>query len=281
MAAASGPVLRVDLPAAAVYATWRRILSEPPLAEAMFDPAIDDAGLGRHFGLDADGVAAVRAYAETPKATRMFILNYRFRMTGSVENALETAAPLTMRALKGKGLDLRMLAEGFLEADRWRDDGPFVVGYCLRILDHLAMRPETGSPAGLRDLISLDRATAGLLMRLVDTPPVPDLPAGYVALTGRAVVVTTDHDLAPWLRSAASLGREHLTVRSAAYLVAMPDFAAAPNVSALPRRGLQMMAALVDGPLTPAALADRTGGNCTQDAVLLGKLVGRGALVRT
>ena len=99
----AAPIPGAGLPAATVYATWRRILREAPLAEAMFDPAIDDRTLGRRFGLDDDGVATVRAYAATPKPTRMFILNYRFRMTGSVQNALETAAPLTMRARKGKG----------------------------------------------------------------------------------------------------------------------------------------------------------------------------------
>lgn len=273
------PAPGAGLPAATVYATWRRILREPPLADAMFDPAVDDETLGRRFGLDEDGIAAVRAYAATPKPTRMFILNYRFRMTGSVQNALETAAPLTMRALKGKGLDLRMLAEGFLQADHWQDDGPFVVGYCARILDHLADHPDTGSPAGLRDLIALDRATAGLLMRLADTPPEPAVPAGHVGLTGRAVAVTTSHDLAPWLRSAAALGRADLPARPAAYLVAMPDLAAAPKVSALPLRAADMLAALAGGPLTPKAVFDRIGGAGTQDAALLGKLADRGAVV--
>ena len=275
----AAPIPGAGLPAATVYATWRRILREAPLAEAMFDPAIDDRTLGRRFGLDDDGVATVRAYAATPKPTRMFILNYRFRMTGSVQNALETAAPLTMRALKGKGLDLRELAEGFLEADRWQDDGPFVVGYCARILDHLAAHPATEAPAGLRDLIALDRATAGLLMRLADAPPQPAGPAGHVGLTGRAVAVTTAHDLAPWLRNSATLGREDLPARPAAYLVAMPDLAAAPKVSALPPRGALMLAALEEGPLSPAALTRRLGGAGPQDAALLGKLAERGAVV--
>ncbi|MAM76493.1 hypothetical protein [uncultured Tistrella sp.] len=275
----AAPIPGAGLPAATVYATWRRILREAPLAEAMFDPAIDDQTLGRRFGLDDDGVATVRAYAATPKPTRMFILNYRFRMTGSVQNALETAAPLTMRALKAKGLDLRELAEGFLEADHWQDDGPFVVGYCARILDHLAGDPATEAPAGLRDLIALDRATAGLLMRLADAPPQPAVPAGHVGLTGRAVAVTTAHDLAPWLRNSAALGREDLLARPAAYLVAMPDLAAASKVSALPPRGALMLAALEEGPLSPAALTRRLGGAGAQDAALLGKLAERGAVV--
>ena len=274
----AAPIPGAGLPAATVYATWRRILREAPLAEAMFDPAIDDQTLGRRFGLDDDGVATVRAYAATPKPTRMFILNYRFRMTGSVQNALETAAPLTMRALKAKGLDLRELAEGFLEADHWQDDGPFVVGYCARILDHLAGDPATEAPAGLRDLIALDRATAGLLMRLADAPPQPAVPAGHVGLTGRAVAVTTAHDLAPWLRNSAALGREDLLARPAAYLVAMPDLAAASKVSALPPRGALMLAALEEGPLSPAALTRRLGGAGAQDAALLGKLAERGAV---
>ncbi|WP_372070916.1 hypothetical protein P7L75_19685 [Tistrella mobilis] len=274
----AAPIPGAGLPATTVYATWRRILREAPLAEAMFDPAIDDQTLGRRFGLDDDGVATVRAYAATPKPTRMFILNYRFRMTGSVQNALETAAPLTMRALKAKGLDLRELAEGFLEADHWQDDGPFVVGYCARILDHLAGDPATEAPAGLRDLIALDRATAGLLMRLADAPPQPAVPAGHVGLTGRAVAVTTAHDLAPWLRNSAALGREDLPARPAAYLVAMPDLAAASKVSALPPRGALMLAALEEGPLSPAALTRRLGGAGAQDAALLGKLAERGAV---
>lgn len=275
----AAPIPGAGLPAATVYATWRRILREAPLAEAMFDPAIDDQTLGRRFGLDDDGVATVRAYAATPKPTRMFILNYRFRMTGSVQNALETAAPLTMRALKAKGLDLRELAEGFLEADHWQDDGPFVVGYCARILDYLAAHPATNVPAGLRALIALDRATAGLLIRLADAPPQPVVPAGHVGLTGRAVAVTTTHDLAPWLRNAAALGREDLPARPAAYLVAMPDLAAAPKVSALPLRGAAMLAALEEGPLSPAALTRRLGGAGPQDVALLGKLAERGAVV--
>ena len=34
--------------------------------------------------------------------------------------------------------DLKALAAAFLDSDGWRDDGPFVVGYCARVLDFLA-----------------------------------------------------------------------------------------------------------------------------------------------
>ena len=62
-------------------------------------------------------------------------------------------------------------------------------------------------------------------------------------------------------------------------MVAMPDLAAASKVSALPPRGALMLAALEEGPLSPAALTRRLGGAGAQDAALLGKLAERGAVV--
>lgn len=271
------------LPAQMVYGVWRRILREAPLAEAMFDDAVDDAALARRFALSAPECAAVRAYAATPKPTRMFILNYRFRMVGSVQNALESAAPLTYRAIKGAGLDLKALATEFLDRDGWRDDGPFVVGYCARVLDFLADAPATAQPAGLRDLIALDRATAGLIRSLADRPQAAAPDDGRLHVTGRAVAVETAHDLSPWLRSTARIGQDDLPAKPSAYLSSMPDLAASPKLSGLPLRAAHILAALDAGPVHRQGLRQRLADaghpqDTPQDDALIARLAERGAI---
>ena len=102
---------------------WRRILREEPVRAAALSGQIET--MAEPLGLAEADVAVVKAYAESPAGMTMFAESYRYRMTSSFFNALETASPLTRRVLTARGRDLDELAVSVLDAGGWFDHGPF------------------------------------------------------------------------------------------------------------------------------------------------------------
>lgn len=200
--------------AATVWRVWRRVLREPRLQEAMFSGDLPD-----DLGLDADGREVVAQYARTPAGTRFFIANYRYRMTSSFVNALETALPLTHRLLRANGIDVDALAVEFLDSVEWLDFGPYVYTYGGRVLDHVLGRPDLVAIPGLTDLARLERAGVRVTVEAAERGPDLDpVPGAYRAI-GPVTAVRTELDLSGWLRDGSSLGRAELPRKPRTFLV--------------------------------------------------------------
>lgn len=74
---------------------WRRLLREVPVQQALFEVAPLHAG---GAGLSEEEQDVANAYARRADHARWFVTNYRYRLTHSLLNALDTGAPLTLRA---------------------------------------------------------------------------------------------------------------------------------------------------------------------------------------
>ncbi len=223
-----------------VWHVWRRLLREVPLQQALFTGAPLPAG---GAGLSEEEQDVANAYARLADRAKWFVTNYRYRLTNSLLNALDTGAPLTLRALMHKGLDLQALGEQFLDAQGWKDYGPYVYAYCADALDFLARHPDTTNPAGLRDLIGLE-ASVVALMRALALPPtaVPD--ALLLHRTPRALDYRSAHCLSAWLRDKTLLGRGDLVAGVEHYLVHLPDLDGPHKLALLPARAAELLAAL-------------------------------------
>ncbi|NRR30611.1 hypothetical protein HSX11_10470 [Oxalobacteraceae bacterium] len=261
-----------------VWHTWRRIMREPALQQAVFKaPAADGAGLER-FGLDGEARAAALAYGAQAEQAQWFVVNYRYRLANSFLNALETGAPMVLRALLAKGLELRELGEQFLDQHGWKDYGPRVYGYCRDALRFLSEHPATAAPEGLRDLIGLERTGVELLLSLADggaaTAPAPAI----LARTPWAACYRSEARLSAWMRDKKQLGKGDLAAGVEHYLVYLPDPAQALKFALLPPRALEIYQALqhpiklaaLPGALAALGHAEQTG----QDQACLKALTG-------
>lgn len=266
-----------------VYRTWRRILREKALHERMFSATREE--LMAEFGLDAGEAAVVAAYAATGKGTRWFVVNYRFRLANSFLNALETGAPRSLRALSAGGHDMAALGEAFHDLNDWFDHGPYVYAFCAEALDFLADHPATARPAGLRDLIAVERAAVEIVRAAAGagrTDGAPAGPGGPWRRNARGWLVETAHDLSGWLRNAADLGRTDLPAGRHRYLVYLPSLDAAYRLTGLPARAAAVFEALAE-PADAAELSRRMAARGLpedpgQDAALAGRLAGYGVV---
>jgi len=225
-----------------VWHVWRRILREAPLQQAVFEGTrLPATGLG----LSEEEQDVANAYARTADRAKWFVVNYRYRLTNSLLNALDTGAPLTLRALLHKGLDLQALGEEFLEAQGWKDYGPYVYAYCAEVLDFLAGHEGTASPAGLRDLIGLEASVVALMRGLAPAVATPARPAApLLHRTPQARDHRSAHRLSAWLRDKTQLGRGDLAVGVEHYLVHLPSLEGTHKLALLPARAAEVLTAL-------------------------------------
>lgn len=258
-----------------VWRTWRRILREPPLQAAMQGEGLDRLLAASALGLSAEETEIVRAYAAAGRGTRWFIENYRFRMVSSFFNALETAAPLTHRALRASALELQSIATGFLDSAGWRDFGPFVYTYCGQILDHLLARPEVAALPGMSDLIRLERAGVRVVMGAADSRAA-EPPPGMWRAAPWFEALRCELDLSRWLRDKAALGREPPAARPRWFVAYLRSPEEPLRIVAVPERAAAMLSALRE-PQTETSLASRLAGmggaaDAAQDRKLLEQL---------
>lgn len=232
-----------------VWGVWRRLLREPAFEEAVF--ADDFPGREAELGLAPEEAEIALAYRETPKETRWFITNYRYRLVSSICYALETCAPWTWRLLQAKDLDMREVAAGFLDAHGWIDDGPFVYGTCARVLDHL--RETLGDEIhGLRALIQLDSAGVELIRSLAGASPeicpsdderaaaAADMSRFRYQRTGTGALLTVERTLTPWLRDREAIGKTELPARPQHFLVYLPNLTSAVKLAGIGPPGLAL-----------------------------------------
>lgn len=250
-----------------VWHVWRRILREEPLQQALWGHGTlkgDDALAP--FGLSDAQRQAALAYGARADRAKWFVLNYRFRLTNSFLNALETGAPMVVRALLNRGVVITALAQQFLDEQQWRDFGPFVYEYCDRALQFLATHEITAPSAGLRNLIGLER-TVVRLMRQLAAPPAQDRRAGDGLLRRQptALEFRSDSQLSVWLRDKKLLGTFEPPSQKENYLVYLPAPEAGHKYALISSRAMQILQAL-DLPCERRQLPERLTA-CGQAAV--------------
>lgn len=223
-----------------VWNVWRRILREPMLQNVIFNEKSPNL---ESFGFTGEAREAALAYAREADRARWFVLNYRYRLANSFLNALETGAPLVLRSLLAKGVDLRVIGEEFLNRCDWRDYGPYVYAYCRDALDFLAASETTQLPSGLRQLIELEKTVVELLMSLSE-PLQPAMSLNKMRRTPVARHFRSEMRVSAWLRDKKQLGRTDLAAGVEHYLVYLPNLDSSHKFALLPLRAAEIYQAL-------------------------------------
>src|SRR5471030_491102 len=184
-----------------VWKLWRRLLRDETLQQQLYDAQGATQWL-EHF--PDDERAILQAYASQFERVKWFVENYQFRLVNSFINALETGAPLTLRALLNIGLDLPALSKAFLRQQNWFDYGPRVYGYCDAALGFMLERQELAPYPQIRDLMGLERECVRLYTGLVEISAVVP---GHYQRTDGARIYQSRYALSHWLRDKSLLGR--------------------------------------------------------------------------
>ncbi|GGS24746.1 hypothetical protein [Actinokineospora fastidiosa] len=259
-----------ELDARTVWHAWRRVMREEAVREAMFAGTL--AERADALGLSPADREVIERYAETPAGTRFFIANYRYRMTSSFINALETAAPLTHRLLRANGVDIDALAERFLDSVGWRDFGPYVYTYGGRVLEFLRAHPEVGGLHGLADLAALESAAVAVTVRAAHSPPDFTPRPGVYAANDAVTSVTTELDVSGWLRGGQP-GVGVLPAGPRTFLVYLSPPDLRRRIVAVPESAV----ALVRGLAVPRAAGEMPAGRLVEKLVALGVVIAPGS----
>lgn len=234
-----------------VWDTWRRILRSDALVGAALRAGVDDPAA---LALSEPEREVLADYASTPVATELTVRMYR---RGLVRNALAALklVPVTRRLLESSGDDVRAVAAEFTRSVGYRDDGPHLWRTAASFVDHLAGLPAFVHPQR-QDALALEGAAIALVRRLGDAgaarwPGAATVARAPAAATDRfvasptAVVVTTGHDLTPWLEHPSSFdaGAE-LDPSPRHWLVYVPAADAAHTYAELSGRAARAVALL-------------------------------------
>lgn len=214
-----------------VWRTWRRILSDPKFSETLLTGGVE--ALEAEFALTSSEREVCLSYSRTPKQTRWFIVNYRYRLVNSVCYAVETCSPLTWRLLAASDVDAHALAKDFLDARGWVDHGPYVYRLCREALAYIGERFAAAIPH-LDDLVELESRSAALIQKLADATwptsrtAAPDDssaegPALHFRRNENADVAVMRSDLRPWLREPSQIGKAALAADPQHILIYLPD----------------------------------------------------------
>jgi hypothetical protein len=200
-----------------VWKLWRRLLRDETLQQQLYEAQGATQWL-QNFPKDEREI--LQAYASQFERVKWFVENYQFRLVNSFINALETGAPLTLRALLNIGLDLPTLSKAFLRQQEWFDYGPRVYGYCDAALGFLLERQELADYPQIRDLMGLERECVRLYTGLVEaSAAVP----GHYQRTDGARIYLSSYALSQWLRDKSLLGRSRLEETNQHILVYLPS----------------------------------------------------------
>jgi hypothetical protein len=270
-----------------VWDMWRRILTSDALVDAVLHPR-DHNVLA--LGLTADESAILADYASTPAATDFTIGAYRRGLVRNALNALKLT-PLTHRLFHTSLLDVSAVAEDFVRSIHYRDDGPNFYRTAADFIAYLAELSSFSQPIR-QDALALEAAAIALLRRLGGVPPAAwpgnaalrPIAAGesdrYVA-NRAATVVSTDHDLTPWLEDPLDFASDAELERSARHwLIYVPAAESAHAYAELSARAA-LAFALLSTPKTVVELASALDGLPVDEAgELIGSLAEVGAIVR-
>ncbi|MDO8412511.1 MAG: hypothetical protein Q7S51_01850 [Gallionellaceae bacterium] len=257
------------------WQTWRRIMREPKLQATIFDEGKENIGL-TEFNLSNEEREVALYYASKADRAQWFVLNYRFRLANSFLNALDMGAPLVLRTLLAKGIDLQALGVEFLDQNGWRDFGPYVYTYCKDALQFLSTHPVAEKSKGLRELIGLEQTVLKLLVSLSVEPGQP-VPNGLLERTPFASYYRCEVHLSKWMRDKKLLGITSIEDGIEHYLIYLPDLKSTHKFALLPSRAAEIYISLAQ-PCTRMQLTEtlnRLGfaGHTDQDEQCLNTLI--------
>jgi hypothetical protein len=239
-----------------VWDTWRRLLTDDGLVAWINNR--DSRGTPPP-GLSADETAILVEYSATPPATRSNIGMYRRGLIRNALGALELL-PLSRNLLRASDLDDDATAKRFSKASVYHDYGPRFWGAAADFVNFLAGLPEFASRAH-QDVLTLDRATAGLALRLGSAKPamwpaiaitdgggradqVGAPPVRFLA-TAAAAVVPTSCDITPWIVSPFDFDpADPLDLAPQHIVVYFPTAEAAPEYALVSARAARVFEAL-------------------------------------
>lgn len=231
-----------------VWRLWRRLLRDETLQKQLFGAQGTTQWL-QHFAHNDRTI--LEAYASEFGRVRWFVENYQFRLVNSFINALETGAPLTLRALLNVGLDLPTLSKAFLREQAWFDYGPRVYSYCDAALGFLLRCDELSGHPQIRDLIGLERECVALYTGMLKVDSVAH---GCYQRTRSARVYRSQHALSIWLRDKSQLGHGTLTLSNQDILIYLPTPTARHKFALISPRAASLYHFL-EQPRSPASMA--------------------------
>ncbi|MGN2437527.1 hypothetical protein [Pseudomonas syringae] len=204
-----------------VWKLWRRVLRDERLQAQLFSAT--DAG---HWlsGFSKSESEILSVYAQQFDRVKWFVENYQFRLVNSFLNALETGAPLSLRALLHINVDLNAQSKAFLRDRQWRDYGPQVYTYCDDVLGFLAEADELQGYPEILDLMRLERESVRLYRGLVDPESLPA--DNRYHRTSMARLYETRFALSGWLRQKDQLGLTRLPENTEQVLIYLPTLQA-------------------------------------------------------
>ncbi|MBT9569575.1 MAG: hypothetical protein IV106_00365 [Pseudomonas umsongensis] len=252
-----------------VWRLWRRLLRDEMLQQQLYEA---QGAIEWLQNFPDNERAILHTYASQFERVKWFVENYQFRLVNSFINALETGAPLTLRALINIGLDLPTLSKAFLRQQKWFDYGPRVYGYCDAVLDFLLERQELADYPQIRDLIGLERECVHLYTGLVKASAV--VPGQYQR-TDSARIYQSSYALSQWLRDKSLLGRSSPEGTSQHILVYLPTPETSHKFTLISPRATYLYRCL-EQPQSLVTLTQILGSTAAQpsgeDIALLGKL---------
>ncbi|KMN09586.1 hypothetical protein GHO40_26620 [Pseudomonas helleri] len=253
-----------------VWTLWRRLLRDETMQQQMYQAEGATQWLD---GLSDDERVIMLTYASQFENVKWLVENYQFRLINSFINALDTGAPLTLRALLNIGLDLPTLSKEFLRKHAWFDYGPKVYGYCDAVLCYLLEHPKLSDYPEIHDLMRLEREGVRLYTGLVQARAL--IPEQYQRADS-ARVYQSRYTLSHWLRDKHHLGISSLEESSQCILVYLPSPEARHKFTLICTRSANLYKCL-GRPQSLATLARLTGSASSEhpsdeDMTLLRKL---------
>jgi len=269
-----------------VWNTWRRILTDDALVDAVLHPRDHNSTA---LGLAADERAILLDYASTPAASDIAIGAYR---RGLVRNALTALklVSLTYRLLYAGERDVLAVAADFVRSIDYRDHGPNFWRIAAGFVAYLATLPAFARPLQ-QDVLALETAAIALVRRLGKAPLAlwPESVAFdpiaardcYVA-SRAAVVVSSNYQLTPWLEDPLNFAvDEELEPSQQHWLIYVCAAEAAHAYAELSERAARTFA-LLSAPKTAAELSPALDGLPVNEVlVVIGSLAEIGAVVRS
>lgn len=252
--------------------TWRRILKDDRLSEYV----LTGAGSLAELGLTTEELAIVAAYAAHPKGSRWAVETYRYRLASAALHALATGGQLTQRLLRRNDVDLRKLAQKFVDSRGKIDDGPFVYHTCSAFLSFIRTSDDVRDMPGLRDILAIDSTATSLIIRCAERrseycpttddcgllPPDPRA-ARYVQ-TELGTVITTTLRITPWLTNAKLFGCSSLDEGAEHLLLYLPDLFHGYSLRLIGDKAAALFRRMAT-PCSYADLVDEFGGGTGDD----------------
>lgn len=221
-----------------VWHTWRKILRDESLQQQLITQQWQAEACN---AFTAEEQEVIAAYAKDIDRAKWFIENYQFRLVNSFINALETGAPLTLRALLNSGMAMPEMSQRFLRAHQWHDYGPRVYSYCRDALQWLMQESENWALTDpLIDLMGLEYQVVSLYLSLEQGQPSAETCISGYSHTGMARLYRSQFKLSQWLRDKKSLGITRPDKGEENLLVAMPDLDSRHKFLLLPSRSAEL-----------------------------------------